>query len=80
MSLPHWDAVMAVSSTIQEFLEYLRQSGVVDEKSFTAYLQKHGGALPENPARAATQLVRDGVLTLFQAGQLLKGKIGRAHV
>src|SRR5438132_3849708 len=67
---------MAAPTTSDDFLELVRKSGVLDEKRLSAYLEKVGatGGLPPEPARAAGLLVRDGLLTHFQAEQFLQGK------
>jgi serine/threonine protein kinase len=67
---------MPSPTTIDEFLELVRKSGVVEEKRLGAYLDKArtAQALPAEPARLAGVLVRDGVLTQFQAEQFLQGK------
>src|SRR5205823_2040653 len=74
-------------ATTEEFLDLVRKSGVVEEKRLEAYLDKvrAGGALPKQVGKAAGLLVRDGVLTHFQAEQFLQGKwrrftIGRYKV
>jgi serine/threonine protein kinase len=67
---------MAAPATTDEFLDLIRKSGVAEEKRFDAWLQKAkaAGPLPAKPAEAAGLLVRDGVLTTFQAEQILQGK------
>jgi serine/threonine protein kinase len=67
---------MPSPTTIDEFLELVRKSEVVEEKKLTAYLDKMRAAqaLPSTPAALAGLLVRDGVLTRFQAEQFLQGK------
>jgi eukaryotic-like serine/threonine-protein kinase len=67
---------MAAPTTADDFLELVRKSGVLDEKRLSAYLEKVGatGGLPPEPAKAAGLLVRDGLLTHFQAEQFLQGK------
>ncbi len=67
---------MPSPTTIDEFLELVRKSGVVDEKRLTTYLEKARAAqsLPAEPTKLAGLLVRDGVLTHFQAEQFLQGK------
>jgi eukaryotic-like serine/threonine-protein kinase len=67
---------MPSPTTIDEFLELVRKSGVVDEKKLTTYLDKVGAAqaLPSVPAVLAGLLVRDGLLTQFQAEHVLQGK------
>ncbi len=67
---------MPAPSTIDEFLELVRKSGVVDDKRLAAHLDKlrASGQVPAEPVKLATQLVRDGILTHFQAEQFLQGK------
>ena len=67
---------MPSPTTNDEFLELVRKSGVVDEKKLTAYLDRVRSAqtLPSTPAALAGLLVRDGLLTHFQAEQFLQGK------
>jgi serine/threonine protein kinase len=67
---------MPSPTTIDEFLDLVRKSGVVDEKRLAAYLEKARASqqLPAEPARLAGVLVRDGILTHFQAEQFLLGK------
>jgi eukaryotic-like serine/threonine-protein kinase len=67
---------MPSPTTIDEFLELVRKSGVVEEKKLSTYLEKVRALqpLPKEPARLAGLLVRDGLLTNFQAEQFLQGK------
>ncbi len=67
---------MPSPTTNDEFLELVRKSGVVDDKKLTTYLDKVRAAqpLPSTPAALAGLLVRDGLLTHFQAEQFLQGK------
>src|SRR5438128_3278379 len=67
---------MPAPSTLDDFLDLLRKSGVVEESRLNAYLQRVGSvaALPAEPAQAANVLIKDGLLTHFQAEQLLMGK------
>src|SRR5215470_4695530 len=67
---------MPSPSTAAEFLELVRKSGVVDEKRLDAHVEKlrAAAALPAEPARLAGVLVRDGILTHFQANQFMQGK------
>src|ERR1700722_18949470 len=67
---------MPAPSTIEDFLELVRKSGVVEEKRLNAHVDKlrAAGPLPAEPIRLATQFVRDGIITLFQAEQFLQGK------
>src|SRR5579859_408199 len=67
---------MPAPSTSEEFLDLVRKSGVVEDKRLDGQLQKlqAGGPLPREPRQLAGILVRDGVLTQFQAEQFLQGK------
>src|SRR5262249_32490633 len=67
---------MAAPATIEEFLDLVHKSGVTDEKRLDQYVQKMraAGALPPEPAKLAGLMVRDGILTHFQAEHLMQGK------
>src|SRR5262249_6806008 len=67
---------MPAPATITEFVELVRKSGVADEKRLDAYLEhlRAIAALPTEPGKLAGLMVRDGLLTHFQAQQILQGK------
>ncbi len=67
---------MPAPTTTDEFLDLVRKSGVVEEKRLSAYLAKlrAAGPLPPEPGKFAGLLVRDGILTHFQAEQVAQGK------
>lgn len=67
---------MPAPANVDEFLDLVRKSGVVDEKRLDPHLAKLRAAktLPKEPAKLAGVLVRDGILTHFQAEQILAGK------
>src|SRR4051812_49026747 len=67
---------MPAPNSIDEFLDVVRKSGVVDEKRLQAQIDKlrAAGQLPSEPTKLAGVLLRDGVLTQFQAEQFLQGK------
>jgi serine/threonine protein kinase len=67
---------MASPATNAEFLDLVRKSGVLDEKRLEAHLEKlrAAGAMAAEPGKLAGLLVRDGLLTHFQAEQILLGK------
>src|SRR5947199_5539506 len=67
---------MPAPSTVSEFLELVQKSGVVDDKKLDAYAEKlrSTGALPVKPTEMAGIMIRDGILTHFQAEQFLLGK------
>jgi eukaryotic-like serine/threonine-protein kinase len=70
-----------------ELLDLVRKSGVQDDKRLEGYLAKVGypNGVPPEPSKFAGVMVRDGMLTHFQAEQFLAGKwrrftIGRYKV
>jgi serine/threonine protein kinase len=65
---------MPAPVTTAEFLDLARRSGLLEDRDLNAYLRKRGDELPGDPKDLATEMVRDGLLTSFQAGQFLKGK------
>src|SRR5262249_23294871 len=67
---------MPAPATITEFVELVRKSGVADEKRLDAYLEhlRAIAALPTEPGKLAGLMVRDGILTTFQAQQFMQGK------
>src|SRR4051812_22103356 len=67
---------MPAPTTIEELLELVRKSGVIDEKRLSTQLDRlrASGEAPAEPGKFAGLLVRDGVLTHFQAEQFLQGK------
>jgi len=78
---------MPVPTSVSEFLDLTQRSGVVDEGRLTNYIQqlRAANAIPIEPNKLAGLMVRDGLLTYFQAEQLLMGKwkrftIGRYKV
>jgi serine/threonine protein kinase len=73
---------MPAPSTTNEFLDLVQKSGVLDEKKLDAYLDKLRAAslLPAKPTEMAGLLVRDALLTHFQADQILQGKWRRFNI
>jgi serine/threonine protein kinase len=67
---------MSVPTTVDDLLQLIRKSGMVDDQKLNTYLQRlHAGpGLPPGPRELADALVREGVLTHFQAEQFLLGK------
>jgi len=67
---------MPSPATVHEFLDLVRKSGVLEDNRLESYAQKlrAAGALPANPAKLAGVMVRDGMLTTFQAEQIVQGK------
>ncbi|MBY0232507.1 MAG: serine/threonine protein kinase, partial [Gemmataceae bacterium] len=67
---------MPAPTSIDELLDMVRKSGVVEEKRLGPHVDKlrAAGQLPSDPLELATAFVRDGILTRFQAEQFLQGK------
>jgi serine/threonine protein kinase len=67
---------MPAPTTVAEFIELVQKSGVVDGPRLSAYVQNtdERSAPPADPAKFANLLIRDGILTDFQAEQILQGK------
>ncbi len=70
---------MPAPNTIDDLLELIRKSGVVEEKRLTAYLETllKAPVVPDTPRALAQTMVDDGILTHFQAQQLLMGRTRR---
>src|SRR5689334_1366225 len=64
---------MAAPATANEFLDLVRKSGVLDSQRF-AELYPDAGDLPAEPQACANALVKAGLLTQYQARQLLNGR------
>src|SRR5262245_11957308 len=62
-----------------EFLDLVKRSGVVDEAKLSDYLKRltERSAIPPELPKLAGLLVRDAILTYFQAEQILQGKYKR---
>src|SRR5262249_23430215 len=71
---------MPAPSTTDKFLDLVRKSGVVDQQRLDACLAGASGELPSSPVELAALLIRDGILTHFQAEQLLQGKWRRFSI
>src|SRR5260221_13549719 len=67
---------MPAPSSADEYLELVRKSGVVDDKRLASYVEKLRirSAIPKELGKLAGLLVRDGMLTRFQAEQFLQGR------
>jgi hypothetical protein len=67
---------MPSPSTVAEFLDLLARSNLYDADRLARHLEQlqAAGPLPDNPRELAVLLLRRGVLTQFQATQLLKGR------
>jgi serine/threonine protein kinase len=64
---------MSTPSTVSDFLSMVRKSGVLDEQRFTE-LFPDLDELPAEATECANALIKAGLLTTFQARQILAGK------
>ncbi|HEV3146879.1 MAG TPA: serine/threonine-protein kinase, partial [Gemmataceae bacterium] len=73
---------MPAPSSVNEFLDLTRRSGIVEDGRLNAFLQQlqASNQLPSEPNKLAGLMVRDGLLTFFQAEQLLLGKWKRFRI
>jgi serine/threonine protein kinase len=73
---------MSAPATAEEFLELLSKSGVLAPENLQAYVleRRLTSSLPEKPRELADALVYDGLVTRFQAEQLLLGKYRNFHL
>jgi serine/threonine protein kinase len=67
---------MVAPATIEAFLELGLQSGLLEQKVVETFRQQspETGAAPETPKQLAEAMVRDGLLTTYQAENLLAGR------
>ena len=63
-------------ATSDDFVAVVRKSGLVEEEQLSAYLEQFTdeNPLPAKSNQLAGRMVRDGLITKFQAQQLLQGK------
>ncbi len=63
-------------STRRELIELLRKSNLIDQSVLDRYLARKEATdpLPDEPKQLAKVLIQDGLLTIFQASQLLSGR------
>ena len=64
---------MAVPAAVGDFLAVVRKSGLIEERKLLEVFPDPG-SVPEDPQKIAAILLRSGLLTQFQAKQLLIGK------
>jgi serine/threonine protein kinase len=65
---------MPAPTTSDAFLELIRKSSIVDEAQLDALIESDGARLPDQPRQLADFLIRRGLITVFQASQVLSGK------
>jgi serine/threonine protein kinase len=67
---------MPAPASLDDLVKLIRKSGMVDEPRLDAYLEKlrQSGSPPADVKKLAGTMVKDGLLTYFQAEQFLLGK------
>jgi eukaryotic-like serine/threonine-protein kinase len=67
---------MPAPATVDEFVDLIRKSAVLDEARLSGYVEKlkSDPTTPKDLSAIAGLFVRDGLLTFFQAEQFLQGK------
>jgi serine/threonine protein kinase len=67
---------MPVPATREEFLDLVRRSGVLDDERVSAFARSaaEAGVAMDQPKTLAIRMIREGLLTKFQAEQFLQGK------
>lgn len=67
---------MPVPVNREEFIDLVRKSGVLDDDRISAFSRElnDSGTAIDQPHTLATKMIREGLLTSFQAKQLLQGK------
>jgi eukaryotic-like serine/threonine-protein kinase len=72
---------MPAAATVSEFVDLIRKSGVIEEARLVSYLKSlKSTGIPNAPDKLAGFFVRDGLLSYFQAEQLLMGKWKRFSI
>lgn len=71
---------MAAPANVDEFLDLVRKSGVVDEKRLDAYLAKSRATFPPEMTKVAGLLIQNGIITNFQSENILLGKWKRFSI
>src|SRR5271166_1362487 len=67
---------MPAPTNIDDLVRLIRKSGILPEPRLDSWLEKlrFAGALPADVKKLAGAMVKDGLLTYFQAEQFLLGK------
>ena len=67
---------MPAPATVDDLLKLIRKSGMIDEPRLDAYTERLrlSGPIPTDVRKLAGRMVRDGLLTYFQAEQFMLGK------
>jgi serine/threonine protein kinase len=64
---------MSAPASVSDFLSLVKKSGLIDEKRFQSEFPS-ADDLPGDPTECANALIKSGLLTPFQARQILAGK------
>jgi serine/threonine protein kinase len=71
---------MPVPTSTDEVLTLVRKSGLVPAERLDSYLRQKAKQMPADPTSVAASLIRIGILTKFQAHQILKGRYKSFHI
>jgi serine/threonine protein kinase len=67
---------MPAPATVDDLLKLIRKSGMIDEPRLDAYVERLrlSGPVPTDVRKLAGRMVKDGLVTYFQAEQFMLGK------
>ena len=67
---------MPAPASVDDLLKLIRKSGMLDEPRLDAYVERLrlSGPVPTDVRKLAGRMVKDGLLTYFQAEQFMLGK------
>ncbi len=67
---------MAVVTSVDNFLDVVRKSKVLDDEKFSQFIERLSVAdpPPDRPEQVAQRLYKEGLLSYFQSRQLLQGR------
>jgi serine/threonine protein kinase len=67
---------MSVPTSVEELVQLIRKSGMIDEQKLSGYMRRRqlSRGVPDDVREFADEMIRDGVMTYFQAEQFLLGK------
>jgi serine/threonine protein kinase len=71
---------MPAPATVEEFIDLVRKSNQIDNNRFETWLAQPKEEVATSPRKLALQLIRAGVMTMFQAEQFLLGKYKGFHL
>src|SRR6266576_3946429 len=67
---------MSIPSSVEELIQLIRKSGMIDEQKLSDYLQRREftRGFPLDVREFADEMIHDGLITYFQSEQFLLGK------